>query len=143
MDIRVTFGGNKKVDAALRGFTVHTDQPVAGAGDNTAPSPFELFMASLATCAGYYVLEFLNQRSIPTDDTAVTFHAERDPETKMFRKFTVNVLLPETFPDKYKNAILKVVDACAVKKHLYEPPQFETVVHIGDNAVASAITNSR
>lgn len=143
MDIMVTFPGNKKVDATTRGFTVHSDQPISNGGENSALSPFEFFAASLATCAGFYVQEFMVGRSLPMDDVAVTFHGERDRETHMYRKFTVNVLLPDTFPEKYKNAILKTVDACAVKKHLYDPPEFETVVHIGDQIAASTTTNKK
>jgi putative redox protein len=32
----------------------------------SAPSPFDLFMLSIGTCAGYYVLTFLQQRGLST-----------------------------------------------------------------------------
>ena len=67
--MRIYFPGGKKVFADDPGFTIATDQPVMGGEDGTAPAPFDLFMASIGTCAGIYVLGFLQQRGIPTDDT--------------------------------------------------------------------------
>ena len=46
MKYDITLGGNKKVDAHYRGFTIHSDQPLTSGGDNTALSPFELFLTS-------------------------------------------------------------------------------------------------
>ena len=52
MEMRVTFPGGKKVNAEWNGFVVPTDQPIANGGEETAPTPFEYFLASLASCAG-------------------------------------------------------------------------------------------
>ena len=64
MSIKVHFPGNKKVHAESNGFTIETDQPLKAGGDGTAPAPFELFLASLATCAGIYVKSFFDARSL-------------------------------------------------------------------------------
>jgi ribosomal protein S12 methylthiotransferase accessory factor len=140
MDMKVSFPGGAKVDAEYRGFTIRTDQPTRGGGDGTAPAPFDYFLASLGTCAGYYVLAFLQQRSISADDVQLVMSLERDPERRMLGKITIKVLLPREFPDKYKNAIINAVNLCAVKKHIHEPPVFETVVMIGDNEAAVSTT---
>jgi hypothetical protein len=44
MAIEVYFDGGKKVNAIIQDFTVKTDQPVRGGGDNSAPAPFTLFL---------------------------------------------------------------------------------------------------
>jgi hypothetical protein len=62
MDITIRFPGGKRVDAHLGTHVVHTDQPIAGGGEDSAPAPFDLFLASLATCAGIYVLGFCQAR---------------------------------------------------------------------------------
>jgi ribosomal protein S12 methylthiotransferase accessory factor len=54
MDMVVNFPGGKKVDAIYKGFTINTDQPEKGGGEGTAPSPFDLFLSSIGTCAGFY-----------------------------------------------------------------------------------------
>ena len=67
MNMEIVFPAGKKVNALYRGFTIETDQPENGGGDGSAPSPFDLFLASIGTCVGFYVLSFCHERSIPTD----------------------------------------------------------------------------
>ena len=62
MEIIIDFPGGAKVDAHFSGFTVKTDQSPKGGGEGSAPSPFSLFLASIGTCAGIYVLGFCRQR---------------------------------------------------------------------------------
>lgn len=140
MDMKITFPGGAKVDAEYRGFTIRTDQPTRAGGDGTAPAPFDYFLASIGTCAGYYVLAFLQQRNISLDGVQLLMSLERDAERRMLGKVTIRVLLPEQFPEKYKNAIINAVNLCAVKKHLHEPPVFETIVMIGDQEAAVSTT---
>ena len=58
MEMIIEFPGKSKVDAHFGEFTVKTDQPVMGGGDGSAPSPFEMFLSSIGTCAGIYVVGF-------------------------------------------------------------------------------------
>jgi ribosomal protein S12 methylthiotransferase accessory factor len=123
-DILVSFPGGVKVDALYKGFTIRTDQPLHSGGENSAPSPFDLFMASLATCAGYYVLAFCKERSIPTEGLSVRMSMDRSAKTKMVDRIAVEILLPAGFPEKYRSAAVKAAEACAVKAHLAKPPAF-------------------
>lgn len=125
MEIR--FPGGVAVEALHKGFTIRTDQPVAEGGANAAPSPFDLFLASLGTCAGYYALRFCQERKIPTADLSVTLTTERDPLKKRLSKIRIEVRLPEGFPGKYEGAILRAIDQCTVKRHVLEAPAFEIV----------------
>ncbi len=45
----------------------------------------------------------------------------------MVTKIVMNLTLPPDFPEKYVPAIIKAMDLCYVKKHLHEPPAFETI----------------
>jgi putative redox protein len=123
MHIDVSFPGGLAVDAtfAPSGHLVHTDQPASAGGTDTAPSPFDLFLASLATCAGLYALRFCQQREIATDGLGVRLEAHRDAVTRAL-SLRMLVRLPEGFPAKYKEAILRACDQCAVKKALADPP---------------------
>ncbi|MCX8033621.1 MAG: OsmC family protein [Thermoleophilia bacterium] len=131
MDLEVFFPGNKKVHVRYKGFVIETDQPVRAGGDETAPTPFDLFLASLAACSGVYVLSFLQQRGLSTDGAGLVLRTERDPETKMVTKITTEVKLPADFPEKYREAVLRAVEQCTVKRHIQNPPAFETVVTVG------------
>ena len=60
----ITFPGGKRVDAQVGPYLIQTDQPKDEGGDGTAPEPFMLFLASIGTCAGIYVLGFCQSRGI-------------------------------------------------------------------------------
>lgn len=128
MDMEIFFPGNMRVAARYKDFVIETDQSVNGGGDGSAPAPFDLFLASLGTCAGVYVLSFLKQRGLPTDGAGVVLSQERDPETRLISKITLEIKVPAGFPEKYKDAVIRAADTCAVKRHLENPPAFETVV---------------
>jgi putative redox protein len=119
----ITFDGNKKVSAHFRDFTVHTDQPIAEGGDNTSPSPFEIFLSTIGTCAGFYVASFCRSRSIPTDNMSIVQTVFRNDATHMVEKVTLDIILPPDFPEKYKAAVIKAADTCSVKKHFLQPPE--------------------
>ncbi len=123
--LEVTFPGGKKVDAKIERFIIKTDQAVWAGGEGSAPEPFQLFLASIATCAGIYALSFCQSRKINTEGMFLTMECEWDEERKRYRKFSINLKLPEGFPSKYKGAVIKSMDLCAVKKHMIEPPEFE------------------
>jgi len=122
MDMEIVFGGGKKVHALYKGFTLKTDQPPDAGGGGTAPSPFDLFLASMGTCAGFYVLSFCQERGIATENIKVIQKIERDPQRKMVRKLDIEIQLPEGFPEKYRGAVVKAAELCTVKKHLDDPP---------------------
>ncbi len=128
MAMEVRYPGGVAVEVLQRGFTIRTDQPEKAGGGGTAPSPFELFLASIAACAGFFALRFCQQRGIDTAGLGLTLDTERDPERHRVSKIVLRLRLPEGFPEKYRKAIVRAVDECAVKRHILEPPEFETVI---------------
>jgi len=123
-EIQVTLPGGSRVDAQYHGFTMATDQPVHAGGTNTAPAPFDLFLGSLATCAGYYVLIFCQERKIPTEGLTLTMSMEKPQGSKLYTKIAIAIHLPAGFPEKYRAAVIKAADTCAVKAHILNPPAF-------------------
>ena len=121
--MRISFPGGKQVQAEYRGFTILTDHPKPAGGDGSAPSPFDLFLASIGTCAGYYVLAFCQQRDIPTDEIELSLNVNRNNERHMIERIDVSISLPESFPERYVAACIKSAEQCAVKRHLQEPPE--------------------
>lgn len=129
MEIAVRFAGGRKVEATFKGMTITTDQPESRGGEESAPSPFDLFLASIATCSGYYVLDFCLNRDIPIEGVSLVMHTERDTETRMLTKITVEIRLPAHFPEKYDKAVIRACDLCSVKKHIVKPPPvFDTYI---------------
>jgi uncharacterized OsmC-like protein len=126
--IKVTLDGGRRVTAHLNdGRQVTTDQPVDEGGTDTAPTPFDIFLASLATCAGVYVTDFCNHRNIPTDSITLTQSADFTVDDKgkhVLASVSLLIHLPDDFPAKYREAIVRVAEICAVKKAILNPPQF-------------------
>ncbi|NTU58274.1 MAG: osmotically inducible protein C [Chlorobiaceae bacterium] len=124
-DMIVSFGGGKKVNADFNGFTIKTDQGVYAGGEGSAPEPFTLFLASIGTCAGIFVLSFCQSRDIPTDGIRIVQSHEAKESGRGVGKITITIELPPDFPEKYKDAVISAANLCAVKKHIMEPPVFE------------------
>lgn len=131
MGMKITFPGNKKVNAEFNGWVVATDQPVNGGGDGTAPAPFELFLASLGTCAGIYVAGFCQSRGISMEGIEIEQDLKWDPIKQKIGKISLDIKVPKDFPEKYYDALVKSASMCAVKKTMQDPPEFEinTVVN--------------
>lgn len=136
--MEISFPGGLRVDAIYDGFQIRTDQPVDHGGGGAAPSPFDLFLASIGTCAGYYALRFCQQRNLSTEGLALSVTPERDPVGKRVARIRIEIALPPAFPEKYREPMLRAVDQCAVKRHLEEPPHFEVLATPAPGPVPTA-----
>ena len=130
MDMQISFPGGKRVYADYKGFTIETDQPVNEGGTNSAPEPFSLFLASLGTCAGVYVLYFCEERKIDTTGLKMDMVFEQDQKTHLITRVTMQISLPPGFPPKYKQAVIKAAGLCTVKRNIVAPPEFEITADI-------------
>lgn len=124
MEMIIDFPGGAKVDAHFAGFTVQTDQPPMGGGEGSAPTPFNLFLASIGTCAGIYVLGFCQQRGLPTEGIRISQRMTRDRVSGLVTQIDLEIQVPPTFPEKYRDSLVRSAELCAVKKHLENPPTF-------------------
>jgi len=125
MEMVIDFPGGARVDAHFGQYNVQTDQPPQDGGEGLAPTPFEMFLASIATCAGIYALGFCRQRGLSTDGLRIVQRTNSNSATGMTDRVGIEVELPKGFPQKYRGALINAVELCAVKKHLHQPPQFE------------------
>lgn len=125
--MEITFDGGKIVTAKHHGHTIKTDQPLENGGSNTAPAPFDLYLASIGTCAGIYVKSFCDNRKIPTEKIKIIQQTEYNEETHLPENITIDIMLPSDFPEKYKDSIINVAGLCAVKKSIANPPSFNII----------------
>ena len=123
--MEITFDGGKVVTAHTQSHSIKTDQPVNHGGANTAPSPFDLFLASIGTCAGIYVKSFCDNRNIPTDNIRIIQKTDYNAETGLPQNITLDIKLPADFPEKYKASLISVAELCKVKKSIANPPVFQ------------------
>lgn len=121
MEMIIDFPGGSRVDAHFGPYTVATDQPPVA----SAPSPFEVFLASIGTCAGIYVLGFCQQRNLSTEGIRIVQRINRSRLTGMVESIGLEIQVPPEFPEKYRPSLIHSAELCAVKKHLENPPKFE------------------
>jgi len=125
MEMLIDFPGASRVDAHFGQYTVATDQPPAA----SAPTPFAIFLSSIGTCAGIYVLGFCQQRGLPTDGIRIVERIHTGPNG-MVEKIDLEIQVPASFPEKYRDSLIRSADLCAVKKHLEKPPKFEITTKV-------------
>jgi ribosomal protein S12 methylthiotransferase accessory factor len=132
-EMTVTLPGGKRVDTQIGKHVIRTDQPVSNGGEDTAPSPFQLFLAAIGTCAGIYVAGFCQKRGLPTEGVRIRQRNHVDAETGALARVELDIEVPPAFPEKYFDALVRVADQCAVKKAIQAQPVFEvkTVVAPG------------
>ncbi len=132
MEMIIDFPGGARVDAHFGEFTVATDQPPSGGGQGSAPTPFATFLSTIGTCAGIYVLGFCRQRGIPTEGIRLVQRMVTDPATRLVSDVQVTIELPVGFPERYRDAVVRSAEQCAVKKHFEHPP----VIHVESTLAA-------
>jgi putative redox protein len=130
-EMSISFPGGRKVTATFGDFEVVTDQSVKNGGDASAPEPYDLFLASLATCAGIYVLGFCAKRDLPTDGLKVTQRWTRDEKSRRLETISIDIETGPDFPEKYLGALERAASQCAVKKTMLDPPEFEVTARLG------------
>jgi ribosomal protein S12 methylthiotransferase accessory factor len=137
MEMIIDFPGGARVDAHFGEFTVATDQPPSGGGQGSAPTPFATFLSTIGTCAGIYVLGFCRQRGIPTEGIRLVQRMVTDPATRLVSDVQVTIELPVGFPEKYRDAVVRSAEQCAVKKHFEHPPAIHVESTLATEDMAS------
>ncbi len=130
MEMLIDFPGGDRVDAHFGGYTVMTDQPGSHGEPGVAPTPFSLFLASVGTCAGIYVLGFCKQRNLPTEGMRIIQRSDRNRVTGMVENVQLEIQVPAGFPEKYLPSLIRTAELCAVKKHIETPPTFKVVTQV-------------
>ena len=130
MEMLIDFPGGSRVDAHFRGHTIATDQPPA----DSAPMPFEVFLASIGTCAGIYVLGFCRQRNLPTEGIRIVQRNHANTTNGMVDEIEFEIQVPPTFPAQYYDALVRSAELCKVKKTLENPPTFNVTTKVLETA---------
>ncbi|MFT3707142.1 MAG: OsmC family protein [Archangium sp.] len=119
--LEISLPGGRRVDARVRSHVIRTDQPVNNKGEDSAPSPFELFLASIGTCAGIFVQGFCAARGIPTENVRIVERTTFSDEG-VLSGVDLELQLPPEFPERYVAAVQSVVEQCSVKKAIAAQP---------------------
>jgi putative redox protein len=108
----------------IRDHRLLVDQPADAGGEDTAPTPTELFAASLATCVAFYAGRYLVRHNL--DRTGLSIRTEFTMATERpARVATVNIVIspPPELPEQRRAALLAVASHCTVHNTLHQPPE--------------------
>ncbi len=134
-DIVVTLPKGRRIHAQVGDHLVTTDQPLDNGGEDSSPSPFDLFLASIGTCAGVFIQGFCAKRNIDSSRIRVIQKMTRN-EAKELVAIALQIEVPADFPAQYRQALEQVVEGCSVKKAILRGLQFQTTVGVMENQVA-------
>lgn len=113
----------------VRGHHLTVDQPVDGGGTDKAPTPTELFAASLAACVSFYAGRYLDRHG--DDRTGLRVHADFDMATdRPARVAAIRVTIdpPVGFPTDRIPALTAVARHCTIHNTLLNPPEVTITV---------------
>jgi uncharacterized OsmC-like protein len=106
----------------IRGHRITVDQPVDAGGDDTAPTPTELLVASLASCVAFYARRYLARHRLDSEGLAV--HAAYVIGGRPTRVLSMDLQLelPPGIPESRREPLLAVASHCTVHNTLADPP---------------------
>ena len=121
--MNVRFVAGESYEVAVRGHRVVVDQPAEAGGQDRAPTPTELFVASLATCVAFYAGRYLTRHGYSRDGLAVSagFEMATDRPARV-RNIRLSVRVPADVPAERWPALRAVVSHCTVQNSLDTPP---------------------
>lgn len=107
----------------IRGHVIHVDQPESDGGTDSAPTPTELFVASLAACVAFYARRYLQRHGLPEDGLTVCAQAEFGAKPARVARMMLVLTLPAGIPEDRRAALLAVASHCTVGNTLDHPPE--------------------
>lgn len=120
--VHVDHDRNDRFTVLVRGHAVTVDQPVDKGGDDTAPTPTELFVAALAACVAFYARRYLARHGIAADGLAVDLDYTTGDRPSRVAGVEIRVTPPAGLPPERRAAFLAVASNCTLHHTLQDPP---------------------
>lgn len=128
LEAQVSYPAPGRIRACARDLVVEVGPPPHRGGDPAAYGPFDILLAALATCTGFPVMDFLEERGFASREAAVNIRARRGEETHLLEEVEVEIVTPPDFPRKYEDALVRAAGLCFIKEQLGKAPVFTTKV---------------
>lgn len=128
MQSTTSYVDDKKFETVLGRHRIITDQPIEGGGTDAGPTPPELLLASLSSCAGHYAAEYLRARSLPSTGLKVMCSAEKTGRPVRLDSFRIGVEVPGILQENHREGLLRAVKACLIHNTLLATPGIEIAI---------------
>jgi putative redox protein len=127
-ELSVRHLGGDRFSIDIRGHEVTVDQPTDAGGEDTAPTPTELFIAGLAGCVAHYARRYLARHQIPPDGLRVTASYSLSSRPARVSAVTMHITAPDALPAERRDAFLAVASHCTVHNSLEQPPEVKILL---------------
>ena len=120
----VKYIDGKKFSAKNRAHTVIIDQPKDGGGQDQGPTPPELFVDSLGSCIGVYVLTFCRNTGLNPDGMRIILDWEKAiDKPARIKSISAKIELPNADAGARSAALLKVAESCLIHETIKHQPE--------------------
>jgi putative redox protein len=121
--LEARFVAGEAYEVRVRGHRLVVDQPAEAGGQDSAPTPTELFVASLASCVAFYAGRFLTRHGYSREGLALSARYEMASD-RPARVSNIRLLLrvPAGLPPERWAALRAVASHCTVHNSLASPP---------------------
>ncbi|HEY3439917.1 MAG TPA: OsmC family protein [Paludibaculum sp.] len=128
MELTVNYLGDVQFEAETRGHKIVCDQPLDSGGADEGMTPPEFLLASLATCAGFYAVQYLNARKLPSEGLKVVVTAQKVPNPARLDQFVLTIETPTELSEKDAEGVRRSAEKCLVKNTMLMPPSISLSV---------------
>ena len=126
----------KRFETFLGTHRLVSDQRIEDGGSDAGPTPPELLLASLGSCAGHYAAEYLRARSLPMVGLRVTVSAEKGGHPVRMASFRI-VVDVAGLDAGHREGLLRAVKACLIHNTLTGNPVIEVGITQGAKEASS------
>jgi uncharacterized OsmC-like protein len=135
MEVTADYIGDARFELEARGHRLVCDQPRDNGGSDEGMTPPEFLLAALASCAGYYAVQYLRTRGLSAENMTVRASAEKARNPARIDPFLIEITMPG-LDQRHEEGVLRAVKTCLVHNTLLSGPLIEVAVN------ASALAHS-
>ena len=121
-------------EVAVRGHRLRVDQPLADGGQDSAPTPTELFVSSLVACVAFYARRYLARHRLPADGLRAEADFGFAARPNRVEEITIRLRVPHGVPEDRWPALLAVASHCTVQSSLETPPAVDIALEAAEKA---------
>lgn len=120
--LHVSHLGGDRFSIEVRGHTFTSDQPVDDGGEDTAPTPTELFIAGLTSCIAFYARRYCARHDIDPTGLHVACDYNIGGRPARVDSIAIRLTPPDALPEERRDAFLAVASRCTIHNTLTDPP---------------------
>ena len=109
-----------RVTAAVRGHRLTLDAPTEQGGMDAGPTPVELLAAAVGSCMAMHIAKYCKAAKLPHEGFGIDLDFQLAKDPLRIGSITVDIMLPQGFPQDRIDAVRRAAEQCPVKNTLKE-----------------------